>query len=83
MLKVRLKKEALEVAIIRRNLSQNRLAMDLHISPSYFSQIVRGERAISAYMRQRLLDYFEGSKFDDLFVIEPDGQRDGKPDERA
>lgn len=73
MLKVNLKREAFEVAITRRNLSQKRLAEKLHISRSYLSEIVTGKRPASAYMRQRLLDYFRDYTFDDLFIIEENG----------
>ena len=73
MLRVNLKREAFEVAITRHNLSQKRLAEKLHISRSYLSEIVTGKRAASAFMRQRLLDYFRDYTFDDLFIIEENG----------
>lgn len=73
MLKVKLKREAFEVAITRRNLSQKRLAEKLQISRSYLSEIVTGKRPASAYMRQRLLEYFKDYAFDDLFAIEENG----------
>ena len=70
MVRVGLKKEAFEVAITRRNLSQKGLAERLHISRSYLSEIVRGKRKPSAAMRERFLEYFREYTFDDLFVIE-------------
>ena len=70
MVRVGLKKEAFEVAITRRNLSQKGLAERLHISRSYLSEIVRGKRNPSAAMRERFLEYFREYTFDDLFVIE-------------
>ncbi len=73
MLKVNLKREAFEVALTRRNLSQKRLAEKMQISRSYLSQIVTGKRPASAYMRQRLLDCLRDCTFDDLFVIEENG----------
>ena len=69
MIKVTLKKDAFEIAITRQNLSQKRLAEKLNISRSYLSEIVRGKRPASSYMRQRLLDHFSGYTFDDLFAI--------------
>jgi putative transcriptional regulator len=73
MLKVNLKRDAFEIAITRRNLSQKGLAEKLHISRSYLSEIVTGKRPASPYMRQRLLDYFIDYTFDDLFAIEENG----------
>jgi transcriptional regulator with XRE-family HTH domain len=83
MLKVNLNREAFEIAITRRNLSQKGLAERLHISRSYLSEIVTGKRAASPYMRQRLLDYFRDCTFDDLFAIKENGIDNGKPNERA
>ena len=76
MLKVNLKREAFEMAITRRNLSQKRLAEKLHISRSYLSEIVTGKRPASAFMRERLLEYFRDYAFDDLFIIEENGNGD-------
>lgn len=73
MVKVNLKREAFELALTRRNLSQKRLAEKLHISRSYLSEIVTGKRYASAYMRERLLDYFKDYAFDDLFAIKENG----------
>ena len=73
MVRVGLKKEAFEVAITRRNLSQKGLAERLHISRSYLSEIVRGKRKPSAAMRERFLEYFREYTFDDLFIIEKSG----------
>ena len=70
IVRVGLKKEAFEVAITRRNLSQKGLAERLHISRSYLSEIVRGKRKPSAAMRERFLEYFREYTFDDLFIIE-------------
>lgn len=73
MLKVNLKRDAFDLAITRQNLSQKRLAEKLHISRSYLSEIVTGKRPASPYMRQRLLDHFREHTFDDLFMIEENG----------
>jgi len=73
MVRVGLKREAFEIAITRRNLSQKKLAERLHISRSYLSEIVRGKRKPSAVMRERLLEYFPEYTFDDLFIIEESG----------
>lgn len=73
MVRVGLRREAFEIAITRRNLSQKRLAERLRISRSYLSEIVRGKRKPSAVMRERLLEHFPEYSFDDLFVIEESG----------
>ena len=76
MLKVNLNREAFEIAITRRNLSQKGLAERLHISRSYLSEIVTNKRPASPYIRQRLLDYFMDYTFDDLFAIKENGNGD-------
>jgi transcriptional regulator with XRE-family HTH domain len=73
MVKVGLRREAFDIAITRRNLSQKRLAERLHISRSYLSEIVRGKRRPSAAIRERLLEHFQEYSFDDLFIIERGG----------
>jgi len=73
MLRVTIKRDAFEVAITRRNLSQKRLAEKLQISRSYLSEIVNGKRPASPLVRQRLLEYFKDYSFDDLFAIEESG----------
>ena len=70
MVRVGLKREAFEIAVTRRNLSQKQLAENLHMPRSYLSEIVRGKRKPSAAMRERLLKYFQEYNFDDLFTIE-------------
>ena len=70
MVTVGLRREAFEIAIMRRNLSQKKLAEKLNISRSYLSEIVRGKRRPSAEMRERLLKYFSELTFDDLFTID-------------
>jgi putative transcriptional regulator len=70
MVRVSLKRQAFEVAITRKNLSQKGLAHELKVSRSYLSQIISGKQEPSAMMRQKLLDYFKPCSFDDLFIIE-------------
>jgi len=66
MVMVNLRREAFDIAITRRNLSQKRLAENLNISRSYLSEIVRGKRKPSAAIRERFLEYFKEYAFDDL-----------------
>jgi putative transcriptional regulator len=70
MVRVILKRQAFEVAITRKNLSQKGLSQELKVSRSYLSQIISGKQEPSAMMRQKLLDYFKDCSFDDLFAIE-------------
>ena len=77
MVRVSLNRQVLEIAIVRRNISQNGLAQKLGISKSYLSLVVTGKREPSAAMRQRLLDYLRDYTFDDLFVIEAGEDGDG------
>ena len=70
MFRVKLNRKAVELAIIRRNLTQNGLARRLDISSGYMSQIMTGDRCPSAAIRQRLLLYLPEHTFDDLFIIE-------------
>ena len=70
MLKVVMNQKNLEKAMLRHNLNQTDLAKVLGLSRSHFSRVVHGQFEPSAAIRQQLLDYFKGMKFDDLFTIE-------------
>lgn len=72
-LKVHLNSKALRGIMARRNLSQERLARQLRISPTYLSQMMLGRRNPSPMTRQRLLDALEHYKFEDLFFVDVDG----------
>lgn len=74
MVKVELKRDVLEKKLVRQNCSKKELAHQIGVSRSYLSAICSGRIEPSIGMRQRLLAYFEGSTFDDLFTIaENDG----------
>ncbi len=73
MVRVSVNKGAFDVALARRNLTQTELASEMHTNRQYLSQIVCGKRPVSPLMRQRLLDHLKGCRFDDLFVIEENG----------
>ena len=70
MLKVRLNCDAVQLATVRRNMSQNMLAMRIGISSGYISQLMCGTRYASPKVRQKILDIFTPLTFDDLFIIE-------------
>jgi transcriptional regulator with XRE-family HTH domain len=69
MPKVSLKRGTIQVAMVRRNMSQNMLAMRIGISSGYISQLMRGTRHASPDVRKKLLDIFTPLTFDDLFTI--------------
>ncbi|MGI2335721.1 MAG: helix-turn-helix domain-containing protein [Dehalogenimonas sp.] len=76
MLKVILNHDFLEKAMLRRNLSRKILARQIGLSPSYLSRILNGKQAPTAAFRQTLLEYFKGCSFDDLFIIQENGDDD-------
>jgi len=70
MVTVKLNREAVEVAMVRNNLTQNALARNLGISSGHMSQVMAGRRRPSPQVRCRMLQCLRGYKFDDLFVID-------------
>jgi len=73
MVRVRLNRTALEVAITRENLSQRDLADRIGFSRSHLSHIISGRREPSPFFRRRLMEHFKEFTFDDLFTIEENG----------
>ena len=74
MVRVELKRDVLEKKLVRQNCSKKELAHQIGVSRSYLSAVCSGRKEPSTGMRQRLLTYFKGSTFDDLFSIkENDG----------
>jgi len=71
MVKVRVNQDAVQIAIAKRNMSQNMLAIRAGISSGYISQLMCGTRYPSPRVRQKLLDVL-GMDFDDVFIIERD-----------
>ncbi|HEX76928.1 MAG TPA: helix-turn-helix transcriptional regulator [Dehalococcoidia bacterium] len=72
MLKVRLNRDAIQLAMVRRNMSQNMLAIRVGISSGYISQLMCGTRYASPRVRQKILDALTPLTFDDVFIIEED-----------
>jgi len=70
MLKVRVNSRAVQVAIAKRNMSQNMLAIRMGSSSGYISQIMRGTRYPSPKIRQKILEILSPLTFDDVFIIE-------------
>jgi len=71
MVRVRVNQDAVQVAMAKRNMSQNMLAIRAGISSGYISQIICGTRYPSPRVRQKILDIL-GMDFDDVFIIERD-----------
>lgn len=69
--RVRLKTDAVWAELIRRSCSQTEMAKALGVAAPYLSQLIHGQRSPSAAMRRRLLKFFDGAVFDDLFELEP------------
>ena len=58
------------------NRSQNRLAREVGISPSYVSMLVNGQRSPSGRIRRRMLKALGLEDFDDLFTMEDRDEQD-------
>jgi transcriptional regulator with XRE-family HTH domain len=71
MIKVRVNQDAVQLAMAKRNMSQNMLAIRAGISSGYISQIMCGTRYPSPRVRQKILDVLD-MDFDDVFLIERD-----------
>ena len=71
MIKVRVNQDAVQIAIAKRNMSQNMLAIRSGISSGYISQLMCGTRYPSPRVRQKILDVL-GMDFDEVFIIERD-----------
>lgn len=69
MVRVILKQDIMEETLIRQNCSKKELAYRIGVSRSYLSSICTGRREPSTAMRRRLLEYFVGYTFDQLFKI--------------
>ncbi|MFZ5801647.1 MAG: XRE family transcriptional regulator [Candidatus Omnitrophota bacterium] len=68
-MKVLLKAKDIKKRLIRKNKSQNWLAYRLEVSSGYMSQLMDGSRSPSPKLRERIMNQFPESGFDDLFVI--------------
>ena len=70
MIKVKLNRNAFEVAMSKNNLSQRDLAEKIRFSRSHVSHIINGRREPSPTMRRLILEQLQEYTFDDLFIIE-------------
>lgn len=66
--RVRLRRNALEAQLVRRNWTRAHLAHLVGIHRSYLSDVLAGRRYVGPTLRQRLLETL-GATFDDFFEI--------------
>jgi transcriptional regulator with XRE-family HTH domain len=77
----RVRSEEVRRHLLRRNLSQNHLALKLAVSRGYLSQVLRGHRSPGPVLRGRLMDVLGVPDFDQLFVSLPEPETaPGAPD---
>jgi len=72
MVSVKVKRNAFEIALARKNLSQRDLAEMIGFSRSHLSHIINGRREPSPLVRRVILEHLPEYTFDDLFIIEED-----------
>ncbi len=77
-IRVRMNQTAVLLAIARRNMSQNMLAIRAGISSGYISQIMCGTRYPSPKVREKLQSVLNPLAFDDIFIIEENGKNDSQ-----
>jgi transcriptional regulator with XRE-family HTH domain len=78
MIRVKLNQTAVMKAMAKRNMSQNMLAIRIGSSSGYVSQLMCGTRIPSPRMRERLLGVLAPLGFDDIFIIEEEGNGSNK-----
>jgi putative transcriptional regulator len=70
MIKVRMNRQAFQIALAKRNLSQREFAAKIGFSRSHLSFILSGKREPSPALRRLILENLKEYQFDDLFIIE-------------
>ena len=70
MIRVKVNRNAFEIALSRKNLSQRDLAEMIGFSRAHLSHIINGRREPSPMMRRVILQHLPEYTFDDLFIIE-------------
>jgi len=78
-MKVKMRAEVLEMALIRSNKSQGWLAEKLGVTRATISNYLRKESSVSPRVRERMLSVFTDFSFDDLFIIEKEGNKEIRP----
>ena len=70
MVRIKVNRNAFEIALSRKNLSQRDLAEMIGFSRAHLSHIINGRREPSPTMRRVILQHLPEYTFDDLFIIE-------------
>jgi len=70
MVRVKVNRNAFEIALSKKNLSQRDLAEMIGFSRAHLSHIINGRREPSPTMRRVILQHLPEYTFDDLFIIE-------------
>lgn len=73
MPKVKVRSDIVRQIIARRNISQNNLAIQAHVSAGYLSQMLQHERYPGPNVRHRLMQALHVTNFDELFELVQDG----------
>jgi len=68
-MRVRLKRAAVEIVLVRRNLTKTALAVNAGLHRTHLSDLLAGRAAPGPQTRRRLLEVL-GGEFDDYFEIE-------------
>jgi len=69
-MKVKLKAQAINRILAKKNMSQNWLAQRIGTSSGYMSQMMAGSRHPSPQMRRKILEVLQDCEFDDLFTLQ-------------
>ena len=77
MTHVTINRSAFEIALAKKNLTQNGLARKIKVTSGFMSMMMTGKRQASATTRRRILQCLRGYTFDDLFIIEQSKDGDG------
>ena len=56
------------------NMSQNELARRIGRSQGFVSELFNGRRCASADTRRRLMEVLQVTRFEDLFILEENGE---------
>lgn len=76
MPKVKVRSDVVRQLLVRRNISQNHLAIQAQVSQGYLSQVLQHQRHPGPLVRQRLMQALRVTDFDDLFVVDQDSAQE-------
>jgi len=67
--RVRLRRDNVELALAKMNMSASMFAFKLMIPSATFSQYMTGKRVVSPYMRRKISAAFRGYPWDCLYEV--------------